>query len=532
MLPTKTIVTLVGMMAVVGSQLASVAQEKKATNPFFAVTDYGAVGNGITKNTQAIQKAIDTAAAEGGGTVYFPAGNYLSGTIYLKNNITLHLDAGATLLGSNKLEDFPITKCAYRSYTDNYTYRSLIFGENLHNIAIVGRGTIDGQGAAFKFTRENPYLCRPYIIRIITCKKVLIEGIRLQNSPMWMQHYLACDNVTVRGITVYNHVNANNDMIDIDCCHNVRISDCYAETDDDAITLKSTSDRPCENVTITNCTVSSLCNAIKMGTETNGGFKNITISNCTIFNTGIAGLALEIVDGGTMDRVAVSNITMNKVKSAIFLRLGNRARPFKKDMPKPKMGKMQNIIISNIVATGASHICCPIVGLPGHPIKNVTISNVNITCAGGGTKKEAARIVPELPEKYPECKMFGNLPAYGFYCRHVDGLTLSNINVKCEIPDERPLLVCDDVKNLEVIGLKGQPKTTGAPTILLDDVAGAMIRGCIAPAGTDVFVRMRKNTQRVSLIGNDLSRAQTAFDFKQGTPESVMYQANNRRGYK
>ncbi|MHC4798789.1 MAG: hypothetical protein ACYTF1_19310, partial [Planctomycetota bacterium] len=259
-----------------------------------------------------------------------------------------------------------------------------------------------------------------------------------------------------------------------------------------------------------------------------GGFKNVTISNCSIFDTNIAGLALEIVDGGTMDRVAITNITMNKVKSAIFLRLGNRARLFKEGIPKPGVGKMQNVVISNIVATGVSHVGNPIAGLPGHPIKNVSISNVKITCDGGGTKAQAARKIPELPEKYPECKMFGVLPAYGFYCRHVDGLTLSDIDVRCSNPDRRPLLVCDDVKNLEVIGLKGRPKTDNTTTIVFNDVAGALVRGCRAPEDTNVFLRLRGKTDLISLMGNDLSRAQTVYKSDPTVPPTALFESGNK----
>ena len=227
----------------------------------YDVTRYGAVGDGARLNTTAIQAAIDACAAAGGGVVSFPAGTYLSGTIYLKSGVHLCIEQGATLLGSTALADYPVNYCKYVSRSDEYTVRALIWGEGLEDIGITGTGTIDGQGAAFRgkeadreemrkvnapreaegrYTVKAQYLDRPYVIRLVSCRRILIENISLRNSPMWMQHYLDCDFLTVRGINVYNHGSTNNDMIDVDGCRNVVISDCVADSDDDALTFKST----------------------------------------------------------------------------------------------------------------------------------------------------------------------------------------------------------------------------------------------------------------------------------------------------
>ena len=192
------------------------------------VCDFGAAGDGNTKDTEAIQKAIDTAGLKG-GTVTFPAGNYLAGSLEMKSNVTLHLDAGAILLGSTKIEDYQEHQPQLSSYNDLYLRHSLLYGENLENISITGQGTIDGQGGSFVITtskKPDRYKNRPYIIRFVACKDVRIEGIRMQNSAMWMQHYFACENLRISGIEVYNHCNKNNDMIDIDGCKNVIVSDC------------------------------------------------------------------------------------------------------------------------------------------------------------------------------------------------------------------------------------------------------------------------------------------------------------------
>ena len=443
-----------------------------AAEELYDVRDYGAKPDGKTLCTASIQKAIDACSQSGGGTVYLPPGTFLSGTIYFKTGVTLRLAAGSTLLGSTDLNDYPPTVQAFRSYTDNYTDKSLIYGENVDRIAITGEGTIDGQGASF----EGPYKVRPYMIRFIQCRNVTVKDVTIKDSPMWVQHFLACDDVRITGITVRSLVNHNNDGIDIDSCRRVIISDCNINSGDDAIVLKSTSARVCRDVAISNCILSSRCNALKMGTESNGGFENIVITGCSIYDTRLAGVALEIVDGGTMDRVIVSNITMNKVGAPIFLRLGNRARPFKKNMETPGMGVMRNITISNIEATGANPTGCAISGLPEAKIENVTLSNVRLSFEGGGTKAEAAREIPEKPADYPEYSMFGRLSAYGLYCRHVKGLKLFNVQLQLEKPDRRHAVVLEDVEDALIDCLDAPLSPDAGEMIRLTDVKKVFIR--------------------------------------------------------
>jgi polygalacturonase len=443
-----------------------------AAEELYDVRDYGAKPDGKTLCTKSIQKAIDACSQAGGGMVYFPPGTYLSGTIYFKSGVTLELASGSTLLGSKNLKDYPPTVQAFRSYTDNYTDKSLIYGENVDNIAITGLGTIDGQGASF----EGPYKVRPYMIRFIQCKNVTVKDVTIKDSPMWVQHFLACDDVRITGITVRSLVNHNNDGIDIDSCSRVVISDCNIESGDDAIVLKSTSAQVCKDIAITNCVLSTRCNALKMGTESNGGFQNIAITNCVIYNTRLAGIALEIVDGGTMDRIVVSNITMNKIGAPIFMRLGNRARPFKKDMETPGIGAMRNITISNIEATGANLTGCAISGLSEAKIENVTLSNLRLSFEGGGTKADAEREIPEKTADYPEYSMFGRLSAYGLYCRHVKGLKLFNVQLQLEKPDQRHAVVCEDVEDALIDCLDAPAPPDNGKMIRLTDVKGVFIR--------------------------------------------------------
>jgi hypothetical protein len=466
----------------------------------YDVRDFGAKSDGQTLCTQAIQAAIDKCTAAGGGTVYLPPGSFLSGTIYMKTGVTLHLDSGCTLLGSTDLKDFPSTVPAFRSYTDNYTDKSLIYGEKVERLAITGRGVIDGQGAAF----NGPYKVRPYTIRFIECRDIAVEGVTIRNSPMWVQHYLACDDVRISGITVTSHVNANNDGIDIDSCRRVTITGCNVDSGDDAIVLKSCSARPCQHVVVSGCVLRSTCNALKMGTESNGGFQNVVLTGCAIYDTRLAGVALEIVDGGAMDRIVVSDLTMTGVGAPIFLRLGNRARPFQEGMETPGIGSMKNITISNIEATGANPTGCALAGLPEARIENVTLRNIRLSFAGGGTAEQASRTIPEEAQKYPEYAMFGKLPAYGIYGRHVDGLKLTNIQLQLASADQRHALVLDDVRNATLDGLDTAWSGGAASSLRLTDVRDALIRGCRPTPGIDVFVKVQgSRTEGVTLIGND-----------------------------
>jgi polygalacturonase len=513
--------------ASVGLASAGAMQSAPGRKDSFNVREHGAAGNGVRLDTKAIQAAIDACAQSGGGAVYFPAGTYLTGTLFLKSGVRLYLETGATLLGSKNLKDYPETVPALRSYTDTYTDKSMIYGENLQDIGIEGGGVIDGQGASF----QGPYKVRPYMMRFVRCHNVAVSGVVIRNSPMWVQHYLACDDVDIRGITVHSLVNRNNDGIDIDCCQRVRISDCNISSGDDAIVLKSTSARPTTDVTITNCVLSTRCNALKMGTESNGGFENITISNCSIYDTRLAGIALEIVDGGLMDGIAISNIAMRNVECPIFIRLGNRARPFEEGGPRPGVGKMRNVLLSNVEAIGANNVGCAIAGIPGHNIENVTLDNVRLSFAGGGIRQQAEAEAPENADRYPEYKMFGVLSAYAFYCRHVRGLSLRNVRTTFLSADARPALVCDEIEGLDIEGAVFASSAEG-PAIRLSQVKDAFIRGCRAAGPVRAYVRVAGDrTERVSIIGNDLSKAARPVETAPDVPsDAVFLEANRRRG--
>ena len=496
----------------------------------YNILDFGAKHDGKTLCTQAIQNAVDQCAEIGGGTVYFPAGTWLTGTIYLENNITLLLDSGCLLLGSKEKKDYGRPHKLNGTEGETFSYWAIIAGKNLKNIGICGRGTIDGQGSNFKY-KNGP---RPKNIYLENCSDVLIEGINMRSAGSWMQHYRRCDRLTIRDISVFNHVSYNNDGLNIDSCKDVIITGCRVDSDDDAIVLKSLTLNPCENITISDCIVSSHCNSIKMGTESGGGFQNINVTNCTIcsprYSTviygrqrGLAGVALEIVDGGTLDRVAISNLTIKGVTVPIFMRLGNRARLYEKDQSKPDIGKFRNVIISNIIATDCSQIGCSITGLPGHNIENVILNNIHLGFEGAGSKEDASRKIPEKPTSYPESVMFGTLPAYGFFCRHVNGLKFQNVRLETSSEDYRHAIVFDDVDEAVIDSLDAPFSSMAAGMIRCRNSQNILIRNCRPPNPTGLFLYLDgSRTKNILLLSNDLSGVKEIANSSDDVSESAL----------
>jgi len=475
-------------LAACGIARADVPVSSPRGEHFVNVAD-GVANDGKTLCTQRLQAVVDRCSERGGGTVYIPPGTYLCGTLVLKSNVTLYLEAGATLLASRNLNDYPSHVPQLRSYTDLYTERSVIYAERAHNIAIVGRGTIDGQGRFFP--GRHAYKSRPYLIRLVECRNVRVRDVTLQHSASWTLHLLASEDVVVDGarINTLPVVNDTNDGIDVDSCRRVRIANCDISTEDDAIVLKSTTPRRCEDVAITNCVLRSERNAFKLGTESVGGFRNIAMSNCVIYDTRNTGITLLAVDGGVTEMISINNIVMRNVRgTAIFLRLGNRARPYWIARPGDKpsdappalgMGAMRNIIISNVQATGPARTGIVMTGLPGHPIEDVTLDNVRISTVGGGDTKGARRLdVPEMEKEYPNVHTFGVLPAYGFYGRHVINLRLHNLDLSFGADDARPPLVCQDVRQLDIFGLLAETGPKADCMIRLRQVNDGFIHGC------------------------------------------------------
>jgi polygalacturonase len=423
-------------LGLAGAALAGAATLDGAVN----VKTLGAKGDGKTVDTPSINKAIEAAAAAGGGTVLFPAGNYLCYSIRLKSNIALYLDAGATIIAADTPEgvaggydaaepNTPWDK--YEDFGHSHFHNSLIWGEGIENISITGSGRIWGKGLSRGQGAMNPGVGNKSI-SLKNCHNILLRDFSIFHGGHFGILATGVDNMTIDNLKI----DTNRDGMDIDSCRNVRVSNCYVNSPwDDGICLKADyalgSAVQTEFVTITNCYVSGCweegtmldgtykrfapdarvpyTGRIKFGTESAGGFRNITISNCVF--EGCQGLALETVDGALLEDVTVTNISMRDIVSApIFMRLGRRLRA-----PEGiKVGTLKRVIISNLVCSNsASAIGSVISGIPGHYIEDTKISNVQIFHQGGGTKEDALYQPPEEEDIYPEPDMFTAPPRPG-----------------------------------------------------------------------------------------------------------------------
>ena len=418
----------------------------------FRVADYGAIGDGVTLNTAAIQKAIDACTAAGGGVVLVEKGAYLTGTINLKSGVMLEVAQDGKLIGSTNFADYPPRVPVHQTVMDTWMKltQSLIYAENCDNVGIRGAGLIDGRGSRENFPGKNSIgamLNRPFLIRMIECRHVVMDGIHLKDAASWMENYLACDDVILQGVQVENLANWNNDAFDIDGCHNVIVRDCHSVSVDDGLCFKGASLRTMENVLVENSDFHTSCNAIKFGTDSQGGFRNVLIRNVKIGGTNIdtlhkthqaiSGISLQTVDGGTLENILVSNVTMDQADSPFCLRLGDRGR-VKPDMAKPPPGALQHVIFEHISGTNNGGRGSVISGIPGATVQDIIFRDIQLTVGGGGTEKDATRDVPELIDAYPDAFSFGKkAPAYGFWIRHAARVTFDGVAITPEKPDAR-----------------------------------------------------------------------------------------------
>jgi polygalacturonase len=419
------------------------------------VTKAGVVGDGVVLNTVGIQKAIDDCAAEGGGTVRFGAGRYLTGTIQIKSNVTLRFEEGATLLGSTDVGDYrnldPFIDGSGHPLGD-----ALIVAVDADHVGIEGSGTVDGQSPKLK-AKEKSYTVRPFLVRWVRCTNVSVRDVHLTHPGAWTLNFFQTKGAVIEGVTIRSRGLGmpNNDGIDVDSCENVRVKNCDVNSGDDALVIKSTSaGRPSRDIVASDCKLSSGTNAIKLGTESIGGFENISVSDCQIVKTQRAGIALYAVDGGDLHHVNVSEVGMDEVAAPISIRLGSRLKTFREgDKPKRAAGKLEDVTIRNVSAKNIGMIGMLINGVPGHPVESLTLENIQLELPGGGTAADAKRELAEKAGTYPEYDMFGKtMPAYGIYARHVRGITLNNVRMNLLKPDGRPATVFIDVEDVTPAG--------------------------------------------------------------------------------
>jgi polygalacturonase len=497
------------------SLAASAAQDHSPaatpTNAVFDIRAYGAVGNGKTLDTPAINRSIDAAAAAGGGVVLFPPGQYLCFSIHLRSFVHLHLAQGATILAADSPRPGDSTgyngggydpaepKTAwdlYQDYGHNHWHNSLLWGEDLHDLSITGPGLIYGHGLSFggghnprgnypTYTAEQQGVGNK-AIALKNCRNVLFRDFSVLKGGHFAFLLTGVDNLTIDNIKI----DTDRDGIDIDCCQNVRVSNCTVNSPwDDGICPKSSFAlgyaRPTRNLTIANCFVTGCyelgsvldgtfkkfapelhvprTGRIKCGTESNGGFINVAISNCVF--EGCHGYALESMDGALLEDVAITNTTMRDLACGpLFLRLGRRLRGPKEST---QVGTLKRILISNLECYNAPRQASILTGIPGHLIEDVKLSNIYIETVGGGTPEDANASPTEQEDNYPDPERFGATPSSGFFLRHMRHLEMSHVEIANTTPDTRPSFSLTDVDRADFFAITA-PRGAAAAFALHD----------------------------------------------------------------
>jgi polygalacturonase len=473
-----------------------------AAAPSLDVRAFGAKGDGLADDTAAINAAISAANGAGGGTVEFPAGTYLAGSIHLMSRVELHLGPGSTILASSDSRAYDAPEANawgdtlhYQDGGHSHWHDSLIWGEDLMDVAITGEGRIYGKGLSRGWSTEKaPQDVGNKAIALKNCRNVTLRDFTIAHGGWFGILATGVDNLVIDGL----RIDTNRDGMDIDCCHNVRVSNCSVNSPkDDGICLKSSFGlghfRSTENVTISDCLVSgydegSLLDGsrmhtpsenpeptgrIKFGTESNGGFQAVTVTNC-VFEC-CRGLALETADGALLEDVTISNLAMRRIFGApLFLRVGARMR----GPAETPVGVIRRVIISNVAAEGVvGGQGILIAGLKGHPVEDLTLDNIRIQFAGGGTAEQAAREPPELERDYPEPGNFGVTPAWGLYARHARNLLVHHVVMGTKAADLRPAMSLVDVDGAEFEHVSAAVRP-GVKAVSLRDVANFTAESC------------------------------------------------------
>jgi len=515
--------------------LSIIITNAEPARQYFNVLDYGAVADGSVKNTEAISKAIDAAVAVGGGTIYFPAGEYLTGPIHFKSNIRLYVDAGATLKFSDDFNDYLPMILSRWEGTTGMNLSPLIYGYQIENITIEGRGTLDGQGQAWwefygrlrdenrKYGKvrtqskwqqmhrdlnkdivipdtwmwDNNNFLRPPFIQFYDCKNIQIKDVTIINSPFWTINPELCDNVTITGVTISSPPESyNTDGINPSSCTNVHISNCHISVGDDCITLKSGRDedgrriaRPAENITITNCTMLNGHGGVVIGSEMSGDVRKVTISNC-VFDGTDRGIRLKSMRGrgGIVEEIRVSNIVMKNIQlEAIKLNMEYHETP--SEPVSERTPRFRNIHISNVTAYKVKQAGF-LLGLDEMYIENVTFNNINIDA-----------------EK-------------GFECINVDGLEFHNLTVTVT---KGPVLKAENVNNLEIDGVKTLKPNSKSSTVALKNVEGVFIHDANPIPGTTEYLNISgPQCKNIVLLGNNFRNIRTAVVINSDVPKGAV----------
>lgn len=402
-----------------------------------------------------IQKEIDSCAAAGGGVVTLPPGIYRCGTIRLRSGVELHLMKGAELRGSRSIADYAPPPEGFIDGAGQERGRSLIVGCGISDAAVTGEGVIDGQGDAFPDGSPD-FSRRPMLLRMVNSRNIRLSGVKLRAPAAWTCHLRNCENVSVTRLDISSHANSNNDGIDIDSCRKVTVSRCRIDSGDDAVCLKSTLPSPCEDVEVTDCVLATEASAVKFGTESYGDMRRITIRRCRVDRADAGAVKILSADGAVIEDVLVSDIRIDRASAPVFIRLGSRCRVYDPELPRRETGKIRRIRVENLrgVITPRSapiingnfphptpvlgHNCLAVMGLPGHPVQQVVLRDIDLTFPGGMTAP-APEAVPDFPESYPEVGYYGVLPASCVYLKHVEDVDFSGFSPTVTAPDSRQI---------------------------------------------------------------------------------------------
>jgi len=498
----------------------------------YNVRHYGAKGDGKTLDTAAIQAAVDACANDRGGTVVVPAGDFLVGSIQLKSNVTFHLASQAHLLGSTNIDHY--TKGLERT---PYGGTAIVYANEAENISLEGKGTIDGQGAAF---RGRPDSDRPFLVLFNSCRNLSIRDCLLLNGAFWCTHFNGCESLYIDRVRMQSRVNANNDGLHFDDCRHVQVSNCQIACGDDACGLFGSN----RYVTITNCTFSTRWSVFRFG---EGVTEDITVSNCVIYDTFGCPIKVQMRKGTRLENILFSNLVMNNVTGPVYIGLGSPPRnveewwnwtpnPAEPNLPG---GIVRNIIFDGIRATiapapdlkeypwespfpGEMRTCINLTAVDGQFIEDVSFSNIHMTFPGGGTSEEAAnrQVMRTSGNEYFQ---FGVLPAYALYARNVRGLRLANARFDVATHDHRPALVFDHVEDVAVNGFSAQGNADTESLLRFTDTREALLTACriLTPCKAFLEVEGRANSD-ITIAASDLSKASTPTVFSRGAErESV-----------
>ncbi len=448
----------------------------------FDIRDFGAAPQADVVNTASIQHAIDACTRSGGGTVLVAGGRFVTGTIYLKDNVTLCVDQGAALLGSTNVEDYATDTHKNIYANESHMDRCLIFAQNATNIGIEGRGTIDGQGSKEHFPTDGSP--RPMLFRFLECTHLRMRDVNLVNPAAWTSAWLYCEDIVISGVRIQSRANWNGDGLDFDGCRNVRVYGCSFDTSDDSICLQaSRADSPCKDIAISDCVFVSKWAGMRIGMSSMGNFENVVVTNCIFRDIDDAGLKIQMCEGGIMKNMVFSNLVMENVPRPVFMTF-NRFR-LGVDTPQetPPMNSMGHMQFSNICVDNSrlDGVPCGFIlsGVPGHYIEDISFHNISLRLPGGATSDDVPDTqLPTFENKRPEFSVLGEkMPFAGFYARQVRGLTLSEVRFETARAEARPVVVCVDVDGLALRGVDFAGAFTGPEKVRLVQVKNSKVSG-------------------------------------------------------